>query len=90
MALAPETDQIGNQLGRVLQVAIHDDDRSPSGMFEASAYRRLLPEIPAQADHDRLFVLAVQGVEQVGRRVPAAIVDEDYLEVRARLIRGAD
>ena len=52
-------------------------------MLEAGTQRGLMPKIPAQADHDRLPVLAMKCAQQVRCRVTAAVIDEDNLEIGA-------
>src|SRR5262245_8908740 len=50
ISIPPEREHAGQELGRVLQVAIHGNDDITSCVTEASEQSRLVPEIPRQAD----------------------------------------
>ena len=50
IALAPARDEGLDQLGRVLQVGVHDDGRTPAGMVQPGGDRDLLAEVPAERD----------------------------------------
>ena len=54
----------------------------PRACSRPGAHRGLMTEIPAQSNHNRLWVLFVQDVEQFGRRVPAAVVDQYHFVVK--------
>ncbi len=79
MALTPAADKLWNQFGRVLQVAVHDDDGLAAGMLQSGRHRCLMTEITAQSDNHSLLVLFMEIVQQVGGRVAAAVVDEQDL-----------
>ena len=67
-----------------MQVAVHHDDGLSPGIFQPRRDRGLVAEIPAQVDHDDSFILCVQAIDHVWRRVAAAIINEEYLEGRIR------
>ena len=81
---APEPKQLGDQLRRVLQVAVHHEDGLTTGVFQPRRDRGLVAEIPAQVDHDDSFILCVQAVDHAGRRVATAIINEQHLEGRSQ------
>ena len=75
----PALHELGDDLGRVLQVAVHDDHRLARGMVQARRNCRLMAEIAAQVDHREVRVRLLQLVYQTGRLVAAAVVHEDDL-----------
>jgi hypothetical protein len=58
VALAPAGQELGDDLGGILEVAVHGDHRGAAGQVEAGAERRLVAEIAAEVDRDHLAVLA--------------------------------
>lgn len=51
-------------------------------MLQARTHRGLMTEIPAQANDYHMWVMIVQGIKQVRRRVLAAIVDQEHFIVQ--------
>src|SRR5262249_44318701 len=80
----PGLDELGNDLRRILKVAVHVDDRVALGMAQAGQYTGSDTE-PAGHIHNfdaRIpLALGVEGVEGVVRRI---VIDEDELVVHAR------
>src|SRR5207237_196393 len=72
-------DQVGRQLRRILEVAVHDDDGVARRAVETGRDRHLVAEVPREADHLEARVAAAQVREQIGATVRAAVVDEDPL-----------
>ena len=81
VAASPESNQVRNQFGRVLQVAVHHDDGLAPGVLEPRRDRRLVAEIPAEVDRDHPLVLGAQAVDHVGSRVSTPIVNEQDFEM---------
>ena len=49
MAVAPLSDHLGQDLGRVLHVDVHRDDRAAAGVVEPGTQRGFLAEVARQA-----------------------------------------
>ena len=81
VTFAPVPHEGRNQLGRILQVGIDDDDRIGVGMVEAGGERELLAEIARQLQrrHARIG-LAQRAHDRVGI-VAAAVVDVEHFAV---------
>ena len=87
-ALAPLGDHVGDQLGRVLQVGVDHRDGVADGVLEAGGQRRLVAEVAREVHDAHARVGGGEPVEDLGRAVGAAVVDDDQLEVEARDGRG--
>ncbi len=80
VAFAPLGDQIGDDLRRVLQVGVDDDDGVAARVIHPGGDRNLVAEVPRKVeDDDVLRVLRVERVHQLRRLVAAAVVDEHQL-----------
>ena len=91
VARIPEPDEVAEQLGRVLQVGVHHHDGPPPRVVDAGRDGRLVAEIAGQVERHDPRVARCQGVEQTGRRIAAAVIDEDDLGRDAEVIdRGGD
>jgi len=79
----PCVDQLEADLGRVLEVGVHDHDgvAGRSGV-EPGGHRDLVTEVPGQRDHGDAVVVAAQPEQHIEGRVAAAVVDVDELEVQ--------
>src|SRR6185437_10519104 len=85
VAGAPETDHLRDQAGRVLQIAVDDDDRLTAGIGEAADRGGGLPE-PARKEQElHPWVAGVLGADQLDGAVGARISDEDDLVVLGHL-----
>ena len=82
-ALAPALDHLEDQLGRVLQVGVDHRDDVAGGVLQAGGERGLVAEVAGEMDHAHARVGGGELVEQLGRAVGGAVVDEHELEVRA-------
>ena len=80
-ALAPLGDHVGDQLRRVLQVGVDHRDDVADGVLEAGGQRGLVAEVARQVDDAHARVGGGDPVEQLGRAVGAAVVDEHQLEL---------
>src|SRR5690606_37229987 len=80
-AVLPLPDELQADLGRVLQIRVHDDDRVPEGVVDAGGDGDLVPEVAGQVDDRDAVVAPGQLDEAVERAVRAAVVDEDELDV---------
>lgn len=81
VALSVEGDHLREQFGRILEVGIHDDDRVARGEVEARGDRRLVAEVPAEAEHLHPRVELGRRGEDRSRLVAAAVVDVEDLEL---------
>src|SRR2546430_12965684 len=79
VAFAPAGDQVGRELRRILEIAVHDDDRVARRAVEAGRDRHLVAEVAREPEHLETGVAPAQVREQVGAPVRAAVVDEDHL-----------
>ncbi len=70
----------GNQLGGVLQVGVDHRHHVPLRVLEPRGERRLVAEVAREMDHPHAGVVGGEPVEQLGRGVGAAVVDEHELE----------
>ena len=50
VARVPAGNEIGDHLGRVLQITVHDDHTVAAGMLETGGYRDLLAEVAAEGN----------------------------------------
>src|SRR5688572_17561534 len=50
VAVPPTLDKLSEDFRRVLQIAIHDDDRATARQVDARTDRRLVTEVPTQVD----------------------------------------
>ena len=75
--------------GRVLQVAVHRHDDLAAGAAEARVHRRVLAEVPLEADRPHPRVGCVQALEHGEGAVGGAVVDEDELERPAEPVEAA-
>ena len=83
-AFAPLGDQLGDDLGRILQVGVDHHHGAAAGVLDAGRDGRLVAEVAAEAQ-DADARVAVGGGEQDRRRlVDRAVVDEDDLVIGAR------
>ena len=78
-ALPPFRDHFDDRLGRMLEIGVHDHDRSPARMVEAGGDRDFLAEIAAEGDRVDPWVLLMRGVKRLQRRIARTVVDEDDL-----------
>ncbi len=80
-ALAPLGDHLGDQLRRVLQVGVDHRDDVADRVLQAGGERGLVAEVARQVDDAHARVGRGHAVEQLGRAVGAAVVDEHQLEL---------
>ena len=85
-AVAPPLDQLGDQLGWVLEVAVDHHDRVPARVVQAGGQRHLVAERPREMQDADALVGVGQTVEDLGGGVRRAVVDDHDLvrEVRER------
>jgi hypothetical protein len=88
VALAPFGHQLGNDLRRVLQIAVDQDDALAAGVVDARRHRRLMPEIAREADDLESPILGVHLPQQLRGAVAAAVVHENDLPHLAAAING--
>ena len=84
VAFLPFGDQLLDDLGRILQVGVHDDDRSALCRVHAGGDGDLVAEIARQADITEARVAPGKRLQHEGAGIRAAVVDEDRLR---RLIK---
>jgi hypothetical protein len=79
-AIPPGVEQGGNELGRVLEIRVHEDDHVAAGLAEAGLDGSLQAEVPREADDAQLAGERREGEQPLARAVPAAVVHGDDLE----------
>ena len=72
--------QRGDVAWVVLQVRVDRHDDGAAGALEAGIERRRLPAVRLEVKPAHLGVLGGQGVDRLGRAVPAPVVHQDDLE----------
>ena len=80
-APAPAFQHLGDDLGRVLEVGVDEGDGITGRAFHAAGHGDLMAEIARQGEHPPPRIGALQLAQEVQRRVAAAVVDIDELEV---------
>ena len=78
-AVAPALDHVGDQLGRVLQVAVEHRDGVAARVVEAGRDRHLVPERAREVQHAQPLVGVRELVEDLRGAVGRAVVDDDQL-----------
>ena len=82
--LAPPCDQLGHDLGRVLQVRVHGDHRVAVGVVEPRRERGGVAEVPRKGDDAHVRgVLRAKRLQGRGRGVEGSVVDVDHLPALA-------
>jgi hypothetical protein len=76
----PFREEGGDQLRRILEVCIEDNDRLSSALREPRGYRGLVSEISCKVYHGNSGVRGGGRVEQRRAPVPTAVIDEDDLK----------
>ena len=77
-----------NLLGEVLKIAVHHDDPATPSLREAGRYRRVLPEVPAQAQRADPRICSGQRSELRPGTVGTGVVDIDDIPVWNGVIQG--
>jgi hypothetical protein len=80
---SPFGDELRDDLGRVLQIRVHDDDRVAPGMVESGGDGDLLAEIAAEGDGGQAPIGGADLAQRLQRVVLRAVVDEDDFERQA-------
>ena len=88
MALSPAGHEGFDQLGRVLEIRVHENHGVSLRRVEAGQERGLVAEVPGKMKDSDARVLRRPFVERILRAVTAPVVDEDDLEpFPARLLK---
>ncbi len=86
VAVAPARDQLGDQLGRILQVAVDNDDRVARRGLEPRDRRHRLTEPSRKAQHLDAGVLLAKGDDQLLGAVGGGIDAEDQLPLEPKTV----
>ena len=76
-ALAPARDEIREDLGRILEIRVHDDDAGTGGEVQAAGDRDLMAEVARQRDAFQARIEFVKTTKHLAGTVYAPVVDED-------------
>ncbi len=79
VAVAKLGEEVVDQLGRVLQVAVHQHDRVAARRVEPGGRRDLVAEVARERDDAQVRVGVGRAEQLLERRVAAAVVDQDHL-----------
>ena len=79
VSAAPFRDQGRYHLGRMLEVAIHEDDRLAVGMAQPGAERGLMAEIACECNKTHGLIAFRQGLNLGQGVVGRAVIDKDDL-----------
>ncbi len=71
--------QAANLLGRILEVAVHDDRPAATRLRQARGDGGVLPEVPTQPEGSDVRVFLREPAEDLPRPVGPAVLDEDEL-----------
>jgi hypothetical protein len=85
MAFAQHRQQLGNLLGRILQIVVNGDDEFAAGRADAAQQGVVLAVVAAHAQAAHTGVAGTQALDHAPGIVAAAILDEHDLE--AQLLR---
>jgi hypothetical protein len=77
-AAAPGGHELGNQLRRILEVAVHQHDGIGVGERQAGGQRRLMAEVARQLDQPEARVVALLPLHDGRRIIRAAVVDVQH------------
>ena len=87
----PAVEHFEDDLGRILQVRVGEDDGVAPGGLQAGGVGDLLTEVAGQGEDPHALVGALEFPQDVQRGVVAAVVDVNDLEVEFRnLLEGGD
>src|SRR4029450_13272690 len=81
VSVGPGGEKFRNQLGRILQIRIDDDDGVALGVIEPRRQRDLLAEVAAEIDDRDSGIRILQAMEDIQGIVRAAVVDIEHLEI---------
>ena len=76
-ALQMFLDEAGNRFGRILQVAVHDDNHVAARMVERGTERRLVAEVSRESHHSNLRMRRDSFRQQCRSAIRAPVVDDD-------------
>ena len=85
VALFPEAVHLNDLLGRVLQVAVHDDHAVALCLLKTGEHGGLLAEVAAEVDAYHMFVRLCAAPDLVPGSVARAVVHEQQLVVDLRI-----
>ena len=85
-ALAPVPDEVGDQLGRMLEVGVHEHGGVAGRVGEPGCRRDLLAEVAAERDRLEARIASVERPQHRHRAVRGAVVDEDRLPLEAQAV----
>ena len=88
-ALAPALDELGDQLGRVLEVAVDHDDGVAARRLQPGDRRHRLAEAPREAQHLDARVALAQRQDQLLGAVGRGIDAEDQLPRSSEAVEHA-
>ncbi len=78
-AIDPVADKFLDDVGRMLTIAVHEQDRAAPGMVQSRHQRGFLAEIARQRHHLDVKRIGQESTRNTQRRVGAAVIDIDHL-----------
>jgi hypothetical protein len=82
--LLPALDHLADQLRRILEVGVEHRDGIAAGVLETGGQRRLVAEVARQVHDAQPRVALGESIEDLGRAIGRAIVDDDQLILECR------
>jgi hypothetical protein len=82
-AIDPVADKLLDQVGRMLTIAVHEQDRAAPGMVQSCHQRGFLAEIARQRHHLNVNGVGAKSARNTERGVGAAVIDIDNLAGQA-------
>jgi hypothetical protein len=82
IAFAPTFQERGDQLGGILQIAVHEDNRVTARGIDARRRGDLMPEVTREIHHDDFVMRQCQVAKLQQRCVARAVVHQDELVAR--------
>jgi hypothetical protein len=80
VALSPQRNHFGDNLGRVLQISVNQNDCRSVGKLQAGADRNLMAEISGEPYNADSWISGVDVSQDAGGVVLASIIDKNNFE----------
>ena len=86
ISFLPFCDHLSDDLRRILQIGIHDDDCFSGGHVHSRCDRNLMTEIPRQSDVAVAWIAPNKRFQDDGAAIRAAVINEDRFSWSVQLL----